>query len=168
MVTRVSPLAPAIEAWLSRIESEDPYASLADKWMRRLCLSERDLSLVPFRHAHNGGYFLGVTFCSFGRSLGMFMCFIQKGGSGIPVRVSAPRMSEHTPAELTSATILSLWKLVPIGTRLEVKIEDDLHANLSTLHVAELYTQQGWELDPARTQLVNENPRTWVFCFQKV
>lgn len=82
--------------------------------------------------------------------------------------MSAPKSTLELPQELESAALTSLWKLAPIGTHLEVKLEDDMTSGVSSLQIAERYTAGGWHLQPALTQLVSEEPRIWVFCFQKI
>ncbi|MEK7665501.1 MAG: hypothetical protein AAB337_01320 [Patescibacteria group bacterium] len=170
MAQRISPLTPAIEQWLGHAEEENPCASLADKWMRTQCIVLTDLRVTAFRKdlESTRGYLLGVSFNSFGRDLGSFICAIQLGTSGVPVRISAPKSTSEVPAELESAVLTSLWKLAPTGTRLEVKLEDDITSDVSSLEIAERYIASGWHLDPAFTQLVSEEPRIWVFCFQKI
>ncbi len=168
MAQRISPLTPAIHSWLEQIEMEDPCAVLLDKWMRCQCISFLDLHVTPWSKPLPSGHLLGVNFASFGRAMGSFLCAIQKGSGGVPLRMSAPTSSEHIVPELEAAVLTSLWKLAPTGTRLEIRLTDDLHAKNSSLAVAERYVNAGWELDPSNTQLLSEEPRIWVFCFQKI
>lgn len=170
MAQRISPLQPTIDAWLNTIEVDDPCLSFRDRWLRCHALMQNELTLKSIARPHLGtsGYVLETHISSFDRLVGSFFCVVRPGLGEIPLSISAPMFTRETPSELVRALLISLWKIAPAGTRLEVKLEDDIAAEQSPLAVAERYTDAGWTLQPADTQLISEQPRIWIFCFKKI
>ena len=170
MAQRISPLQPTINTWLSAVEVENPCLSFRDKWVRCHTIALSELALAPWSQPHlpSAGFLLGTQMHSFGRSVGSFFCIIRPGTGEIPLSISAPTFSQETIPELERALLTALWKIAPTGTRLEVKLEDDPSAELSPLAAAGRFTDAGWILVPAETQLIREEPRLWIFCFRKI
>lgn len=170
MVQRISPLQPTIDAWLSHVEMEDTCLAFRDKWLRCHALTLHELTLEPWSRPHlpSSGFFLGAQMQSFGQCVGSFFCVIRPGSGEVPLSISVPTFTDETIPELSRALLTVLWKISPTGARLEVKLQDEIASDLSPLASAGRFTEAGWTLVPAETQLISEDPRIWIFCFRKI
>ena len=169
MANQVAPWKIALEHWREQVVNDTNYSEeFRSRWMRLCRVQMADLGLVPFERHHKSHKCVGLHIEQLGERVGSFICCVKDhADEKRSLIISAPTFSDDLPEELKQATLESLFRLAPEQTLLEVVLEDDISATLSTLAVAGKYTEAGWGLNPAHTSLVSDDPRTWIFRFTK-
>ncbi len=156
--------------WMERLEKTAPSRLFHDAWLRLAEVSTADLELRPAYSGERHPWKLyTLRLSSFGKHLGHFTCAMRDGepAEERTAVFSCPRFSDHVHPDLVGATLACLYRLAPVGSELEVVLEDKLNQPISTLAVAGTYTDAGWGLNPKRTELISEEPRLWIFRFSK-
>lgn len=169
MAVRVSTLDWTIADWLRRAAVDsDPDIPFETIWLRCAPYQSHELQTrSTFKSTKSHGSLIVLRLWSFSLPVGEFVCRVSPGDATAPLRFSAPIFSNQTRSELIDAVLRLLWQLAPVGSRLEVPLFDDPSFSSSSLAVAEQYVRSGWFLSSNETELINDAPRTWIFCFRK-